>query len=241
MSDSPDKPKRRINPLFDNEEDYALSRPAEPQVLPSRVQSSIHAAEKKIERVSAADKLPPPPRWPMLSGILTFPFYLKTLGATMFISFGLMVAGWLLMFWVAHGALLGLDSVMTLGLPVCLAGILTFGYTASCCLIIIEATANGWNVVDVSPGIDWKEWIWNFAHIAALVLQAGVVGYVLYLINGATSLLPLAVGTLAAFPLVLLGALAADGAGRPWQSAWCCGALSRLGGHGHCSTSRQPP
>jgi hypothetical protein len=151
----------------------------------------------------------------MLSGIFTFPFYLKTLGAWMAISFGLMLSSWLLMFWLGPGAMLGLDSARLFGFPTCTAALLTFGYAASCCLVIVEETCNGWDSIEVSAGIDWKEWAWNFAHITALVLQAAVVGHVVRLVSGSQSWLPLVVGTLAALPLVILGALAADGAWVP--------------------------
>ena len=92
---------------------------------------------------------------------------------------------------------------------------LTFGYAASCFLIIIEETCHGWQSIEVSAGIDWKEWAWNYAHVTALLLQAAVIGHVVRLFCGAESWLPMVVGTLAVFPLVLLGALAADGAWVP--------------------------
>jgi hypothetical protein len=213
MTTPPEKPKTRINPLLDDEEIRIISEPVKPRVMPSLVEKHMQSAEQK--RVSAAEELPPPPQWPMLSGILTFPFYLNTLNAWMFITMGLMVTSWLFMFWMQYGAMMGAQSARLLGLPTCLAGVLTFGYAATCCLTIIEDTSNGWDTIEVSPGMEWKEWIWNFAHIATLALQAAMVGYVVQLISSSNSSLPMVVATYVVFPMVLLGALAADGAWVP--------------------------
>ena len=46
----------------------------------------------------------------MLSGILTFPFYLDTLRSWMFITLGLMVTSWMFMFWMQYGATMGATS-----------------------------------------------------------------------------------------------------------------------------------
>jgi hypothetical protein len=212
MSIPPEKHKGRTNPLLDDAEFQIAPEPVKPRVVPAFVEKHIKAAEQK--RVSAAKELPPAPRWPMLSGIFTFPFYLGTLGSWMFMSAGLMVFGWLFMFWIEYGAM-DMSTVYYLGLPVFAAGVLTFGYAASCIFGIIEGTSNGWDSFEVSTGAEWKEWFWSFLHITALLAQAGMVGYALELVCATDSWLPMAVGTLAVFPLVLLGALAADGAWVP--------------------------
>jgi len=213
MSAPPEKPDKRINPLLDDEEFNIVSEPVQPRVMPDLVKKSLQAAEQK--RITAAEELPPPPRWPMLSGILSFPFYLNTLGAWMFITAGLMLDAWLLMFWIDYGAIGGMSTAYYTGMPTCLVGILTLGFAASCCFTIIEETSEGWDTFEVSPGMEWKEWVWNFAHLTALLLQAGIVGYIAYLVNSSHPWLSMAIGTFVAFPFVLLGSMAADGAWVP--------------------------
>ena len=221
MTTPPEKPKMRTNPLLDEEEFRIVEEPVQPRAMPSLVERHLREAEQK--RVSAAEELPPPPQWPMLNGVLTFPFYLNTLSSWMFITFGLMLSGWLFMFWIAYGAIGGTSTAYYIGLAACAAGLLTLGYTAACCLTIVEGTSTGWDSIEISVGIEWKEWVWDFAHIAALLLQAGIFGYVAQLVYPSVaqafglpdSWLPLIVGTLAVFPLVLMGALAADGAWVP--------------------------
>jgi len=212
MANPPEKPKGRTNPLLDDAEFQIAPEPVKARVVPAFVEKAMQATEQK--RISAAEELPSSPRWPMLSGIFFYPFYLSALGSWMFISAGLMVFGWLFMFWIEYGAM-DMSTVYYLGLPAFTAGVLTFGYAASCCFSIIEGTSNGWDSFEVSPGIEWKEWIWSFLHISALLAQAGMVGYALELVCYSESWLPMVVGTLAVFPLVLLGALAADGAWAP--------------------------
>jgi hypothetical protein len=229
MATPPEKPTPRINPLFD-EDDYRVApKPVEERVVPEYVAKHLRPAEEKRgsaagakrasgaleKRVSAAEELPLPPQWPMLSGVLLFPFYLKSLEALVFMSIGLMVTGWIFMFWVAFGAFGGPQTAYYIGLPACLAITLTFGYLTTCCLTIIESTAAGWDSFDISPGIDWKEWTWNLTHVAALVAQAGMAGYAVQLLSRSGSWLPMIAVTYAVFPIVLLGALAADGAWLP--------------------------
>ena len=117
----------------------------------------------------------------MLTGIWTFPWYFTTLAAWMWITLGLMVTGWFVMYWIGPGAVLGLTAQRLFGLPACAAGLLTFGYAATCCLAIIVETSHGNDAVELSVAVEWKEWVWNFAHIAVLVLEAGAVGYVVRL------------------------------------------------------------
>lgn len=186
-----------------------------------------------VPRVSQALSLPAAPRWPMVQGVFTFPWYLQTLAAWMGISFGLIVFGELLMFLWGPGARMGLMGVRLFGPPAALAGVLAFSYAAACFLNVIEETSYGWNVIETWPEMNWKEWVWSLAYVIGLASQAALVGIPLRLIPGLHPWLPVAVGTLAAFPLVLLGALAADSAWVPlsiltvlrslkthWR-AWC--------------------
>ncbi len=214
MADPPEKREKRTNPLLDEGEFQIAAQPTAPRVVPSFVERHIRAAEEK--RTAEAKKpKPQPPRWPMFSGIFLYPFYLCTLASWMFIAAGLTIFGWLFMFWWEYAAIMHATGAYYLGLPVFAAGLLTIGYAASCSFGIIEATSNGRDEFEVLHLVEWKELIWNFLHIAALAAQAGVIGYAVEMLSGSDSWLPMLVGTLAVFPLVLLGALAADGAWAP--------------------------
>jgi len=164
---------------------------------------------------SAAAPPPPPPRWPMLSGVFTFPWYLDTLGPWMGISMGLIVTGLLLVFLWGPAAQMGLLAVRLLGPPIGVAGALTFSYAAACSFSVIENTFHGWDAIDEWPDLNWKEWGWSGARLIALLLQAGLAGLALQIVTMSFTWLLLVAGTLAAFPVVLLGALAADAAWFP--------------------------
>jgi hypothetical protein len=208
------EPLSGIDSLLDELDEYKVAaKPVQERPMPEYIARQLHQASQK--RVSAAEELPPPPQWPMLTGVLLFPFYLKTLEVFMFSSFGFMVSGWLLMFWIQYGFIGGTATVYYIGVGVCAAIGLTLGYLITCCLTIIESTALGWDSIEISAGIDWKEWFWNLAHIFTLLLQAGMVGYAAQLICARESWLPMFTVTYAVFPLVLLGALAAEGAWYP--------------------------
>jgi hypothetical protein len=227
MPNPPEKPQKRTNPLLD--EDFRIApQPAASRPVPTFVQRHIQAAEEKQD-AKAKEPKPQPPRWPMLSGIFLYPFRLCTLASWMFLVLGSTFFGWLFMFWWEYAAIMGASGAYYLGLPVFATALLTFGYAASCSFSIIEATSNGKDEFAASHGMEWKEWIWSFLHLGALALQAGLVGYAIKLVCGSDSWLPMAVGTLAVFPLVLLGALAADAAwvplaiGKTLQSSFLTG------------------
>ena len=209
-----------------NDDVYDVREVVEPRAVPDVVEKYARTAEQK--RISAAEDPPPPPQWPMFTGILTFPWRLSVLGAWMFISFGLMATAWLVMFWFGPGMVLGGLSARLFGPPACTACILTFGYAFTSCLTIIESTSNGWDTFDVSPSMDWKEWTFNFGRIAVLLLQAGMAGAALKWLCQSESWTPLVIGTFAAFPFVLLGALASGEAWAPLAmntALWSIGPL----------------
>ena len=116
MSTPANAPKKRPIVPADDDDFWASSEPAEVSsstpietpAAPSILER--HAQETLQRRIAVAGKPPPPPRWPMLTGVFLFPFYLQTLAAWMAISFGLMLSSWLLMFWLGPGAILGMDS-----------------------------------------------------------------------------------------------------------------------------------
>jgi hypothetical protein len=151
----------------------------------------------------------------MFSGVWTFPFRLNVLSIWVFTSVGFAVTGWLAMFWYAYGTVMGMTTARLLGLPPLATGTLTLAYMATCCLTIVEGTSYGGDSFPVAPLFDWKDWVWNLFHVAAFALEAGVVGYLVHVLFGADSLWPAAMATMAAFPFVALGSLAADGAWAP--------------------------
>jgi hypothetical protein len=171
------------------------------------VEAQMRAGRRRM--VSAADEPPPPPRLPMFTGVFTFPWRLSVIAAWMFMSFGMIVAAWLVMLWFGPGAdLMGNMSTRTFGAAACMSCILSFGYAVTCCLTIIEATSNGWDHIEVRTSIEWQEWAWNFGRIATLMCQAAFVGEVFRWLDGSGAFFPLVVGTFFALPFVLLGALA---------------------------------
>jgi hypothetical protein len=169
-------------------------------------------AEEKVARDAIK---PERPRLPMLTGVFLFPFQLKTLEVLIFSTIGLLLGGWLLMFWIAYGAIGGTTTVYYIGVPTCATIITTLGYVATCGMKIIEATSENDESFEIAIGFEWKEWIWNFAHILALVLQAGMVGAVVKVLVPVHPWLPMIAATYVVFPIVLLGAMAADGAWMP--------------------------
>ncbi len=236
MTSPSKKPNVRLNPLLlDDDELRAPPQsakgqadvyPIEPRVMPDWVNEAAESAPES--RISAAGEPPPAPSWPMLNGVFTFPFYFCALGVWTLISLGLTITGWLAMFWIAYGAVLGGTSARLLGLPTLLAGTLTLGYAVSCCLIIIEDTSLGYDSFEIAPEFDWKGWVLNLWRVIALGLQAGLVGAVVQFINPSHSLFSGLAGTLAAFPFVLLGGLAAEGAWVPLAILTVLRSLGRL-------------
>lgn len=192
---------------------YAVSGPCESSAHEELAAEYMRKAAKP--KLVEAAPLPPRPAWPMFSGVFTFPFYLSTLGPYFLISLGLTVTALLFMFWRGPGMTLGLLGARLLGLPTCAAGLLTFSYAFASCLGVVEETFNGWDAIDQWPDIDWKGWVWSFGRVVVLMLEAGLVGLLFQLPFGREPTLPFWLGSLAAFPFVLLGAMAGGEAWAP--------------------------
>jgi hypothetical protein len=191
---------------------YRVQEPVAQRIMPDIVEKHLRAAEQKLDETAV--ETPQPPHWPMLGGVWTFPFYLSTLGPWIYISFGLMLTGWSLMAWIATAGF-GMWSARFFGAPTIFFGVLTFGYAFFSCLAIMEQTSHDVDSVEIPEGLEWKEWTWEFAHLAALLLQAALFGLAVQLAIEPDAWSYLVCGTLVAFPLVLLGSLAADGAWTP--------------------------
>jgi len=218
----PAKPRPRINPLLDEEDLFGPPAPPAPTPEPEEtidrepewVRRAIEKAERQEAAAAEAQKLAWP-KWPMFAGIAVFPFYLTTLGSVLGIAVGLTITGWLLMFWIQYGAVMGGTTARLLGLPPLATGALTLGYAASYCLIVIEETSYGADAVETWPDFNCKEWLWNLFHVTALGAQAALAGAAVQFLGGSNSMFSMLVGALAALPFVLLGALAAEGAWVP--------------------------
>ena len=188
------------------EEDiYAIREPVRRSPLPVDVERLM---QKAVEpRITTAESPPPPPKWPMLSGVFTFPWYTQTVGYWAVMSMGLAIT--FLMFVVMWGAtgVLGMVAVRAFGIPAAGLFAMTMAYASSCCLKVVEETAHGWDSFDIEVGADWKEWMWDYTYMLFLFSQAAVVGLVVWLFT--SSLLASVVTTLVVFPVFLLSALTA--------------------------------
>jgi len=186
-------PPRRLPPKF---------RPPEPQPM-----------------VSQVEPLPPPPRWPMFSGVFTFPWRLQTLGCWMGISFGLIVTGYLFGVLFGPAARVGIMAVRAIFPAACAAQLLALSYAAVCLLKVIEETSYGVDRVDCSVDMGWKEWSYSYAYLLFQIILAATVGYGLKLITFSDSWLPMIIGTFLALPIILLSSLAANAAWLPLSPA----------------------
>ena len=200
----PGKDHHTIEPPDGDGDVYGVSVPCETSVQSDLAAEYMRKAAQ--QRITTAPEPPKGPRWPMFSGVFTFPFYLHSLGHLMLISIGLIVTTLLFFAWKYYGSTFGLSRLF--GLPVCASALLTFSYATACCQIIVEETFHGWDSIDEWPEPNWKEWVWSLARMVTLVLQAGLLGFAFDAIFLFRTHWPLLVGTLVALPVVLLGALA---------------------------------
>ncbi len=219
----------------DSEDDtYGTSGPAERAPLPINVEKLMRDAEKP--RVVEAEP-PPPPEWPMFSGVFNFPWYMDSVGYWAVISLGFVLTFLLLGFMFYAAAHVGLIAFRALALPTIALSLLTTAYAFACCLKVIEETACGWDSVDIEVGIDWKEWGWCWLYVMVLLTEAALIGALVWVpfswlssVNPVTAPLVSAVGTLVSvfvalviFPIFLLSAMAAG-------SAWLPLAISKVTG-----------
>ncbi len=205
---------------------YGVTETEQPVVPSQTVEHRLRLVEQ--HRAALARQSAPPPRLPLITDALVFPFRLHVFGPWMTISAGSILTGWLTMFWIQYGTVLGMTSARLIGLPVCLFATMTFGYAASCCLTIIEETSYGRDGFEIIAGLEWKEWVWKLGRIVTLGLFAGIVGLAVESLGLSETYVPMAAATFVAFPIILLGALATDGAWVPLEILPVLRSLVRL-------------
>ena len=195
-------------------------------------------AEKLMERAATrrtteAEQPPERPKWPLVTGVFEFPWYMTTGGHWALISFGGVLTLSILVFFLsmAVNAMGGYLVLRGIAVPAAI-GMLTTAYASAVFLSVIEGTAAGWDSVDIDVGLEWREWMWSFAYMVALLFESGLVGFVLGLpfslsadaLPSAPALagllyfvrwLVLFAVTLCVFPVFLLSAMSVESAWYP--------------------------
>jgi hypothetical protein len=112
---------------------------------------------------------PPPPRWTFFSGVFTFPWrndvHLRwiymTVGFTAMAIIGLVLKG-------LAASLSGIGGGVAIAmftLPIIWISMLTFSFSAACCLCVLESTAAGLDRVEGWPDPQWKEWMGQMIYL----------------------------------------------------------------------------
>ncbi len=199
--------------LPDEEDVYGVSEPTwQPSTDEPR---SRFVPIEREPMVSEAAPAPPPPRWPMFSGVFTFPWYLQTLTCWMAISVGLIVIFYMLGLMLGPGQRLGLAAARYFIPCITVTVVLTFSYASVCCLKVIEGTSYGLDSIDCAPDVGCKEWVYSYAYMTCQLALAVMAGGSLRLLTFLGEWAPVLPGAFVAFPIILLGSLAADNAWLP--------------------------
>lgn len=161
------------------------------------------------EPVVTHDPVPEPPTLAFWSGIFSFPFYLKSLGAWLLIAMGLTVGavGMVFCLWLSDtGQTLALRCFL---LPVLMIIAFTCCYASAVCQTITQLTAEGYDGVEDWPRGDWREWAWTVTYPLGMFLPAALMGWVVQWLVPLPLPIPGVFVAFVAFPVLLLSALEA--------------------------------
>jgi hypothetical protein len=86
----------------------------------------------------------------------------------------------------------------------------TLGYAAACGMKIIEATANGLDVVEWPSWGEWKEWMWAYVQMLCHLTCSLLVAAALTWWSRSLYWIPMAVVMFVVFPYVVLSAMEAE-------------------------------
>ncbi|MGQ0635182.1 MAG: hypothetical protein ACT4QC_11270 [Planctomycetaceae bacterium] len=163
-----------------------------------------------------SEPLPPPPHWTFFSSVFTFPWEQQVV-----LRWGFLTAGFAVVLILATtvvstvGKAEGGLAIVALGffaLPLIWMLLLTVSYAAACALCIVESTAAGLGKVESWPDPYWKDWMFQFLHVAWVAALPAAAAYALAKLAAWQGLAfwPVLWGSLfVLFPIVLLSALEA--------------------------------
>lgn len=182
---------------------------ADPIERSTTQEKQLIAAAERAERLAAKNR-PKPPKFPLLTGVFNFPWYLDTLECWIILSAALLVSAFTFGLWMISQTV-GMGLIYIVGRSFCLLAIFTFAYASCSSMRIIEQTSQGADVVEGWPTLlEWRDWGWSFLYVAAVLLQAGLFGLFTYLLTGMYAWWTALPAVYLAFPVLLLSAMEAD-------------------------------
>lgn len=191
-------------PRPDASDEYELEPPVERTHLPVE----INPPPREVR----ADPLPPPPQYPFLSGVFSFPWSRGALPPWLLMSIGLalvsLYAGIIIPGMLGSGGNAGALAAGFLVLSGVWVFFLTMTYTAACFLGVVEDTAAGLDNIEW-PDANWREWFWTLWPPAYLFVLAALPGLLLgSIVPGYRLAMTLATAFIL-FPIAQLSALEA--------------------------------
>lgn len=213
---------KRAQSIDPTEDAYAVREP-EPSAPADRLQGVLPTRKPVV-----GNEAPPPPL-PFMKGVLSFPFYLHTIGATGICGIALSIVFLMVLIalWVA-----ALDPFLTFALRLSIGWpiALSLAYVSVCLLTVIEETSAGYDKILDWPTGDWREWLWSLfttvgAFIPAAIFAAGIRWLLMV-----DSPLVTAVVLTAFHPIILLSMLDSGSPLNPWSTS----VLSTLVSHWWC-------
>jgi hypothetical protein len=232
MDDQPEQPQRPADPLPadseskpDDSQYNIAQQPAAPRAMPDYLKRHLDAADRKLaeEKTGGAGKETVPSAaggsgQPLLQ-FLTRP---NTIAAWIAISLCLLFAGCLsfLRSFEGMSGYFTLLAVYVMFVPVMLG----IGYVCTCMLRIIENVLRGIDEIEPFANLNVIEWAMNLAYLAAIMIPAIVLGFIVGMLTPLSYDLAYFVSVSVLLPVLLLGSLFADGAWAPlalpsvWQS-----------------------
>ncbi len=160
---------------------------------------------------------PAPPRWTFFSGVFSFPWRSDVVLRWVYMSIGFTaIAGIVLVIKSIAGSMSNVGGGMVLAffvLPIIWVSLLTWSYTASCSLALLEPTAAGLDRIEAWPDPQWKEWMAQMLYLGWIGAIPFAVSYglaVLARLVGARVELALPAIFFVLYPISLLSALEAN-------------------------------
>lgn len=198
-------PATEVAPPATEDDIYAISAP-----MPAPVRPTTHVGrgEDIVSRYQrqALEEAPKPPAT-FLSGVFRFPWYLQSLAAWVFCSFGIAVSvlAVMLAIWLANTGLT--MAAYAMRLSICWVIALAMAYLSGCLLAIIEGTSNGYDEITDWPAGDWREYLFSLAYPAGMLVPTALLAAAAFwLTRQQTWAVPVVVGFLV-YPYFLLSAM----------------------------------
>ena len=183
--------------------------------------------QKAAEKVEITERTTPKlPRWPLVTGVFFFPWYLTTLATWIYLTIAFSVAGFVVGFIIYVMIVVMVPTFgVALAVPTAMLLAAVLSYASASYLCVIQETSGGAETVEEWPSAGWREWFWTLPSTLGVAIATFLLASAIDKLLFTNSWFLICTVWFLLYPVMQLSVLEADSLTVPfskpiWMSLW---------------------